>query len=149
MQIEIRELRETDIQALADIEAQTFSMPWSARSFQTLLENPYCFYFVALVDGRIVGGAGYTELCGEANIDNVVVAQNYRAQGIGQALLQALIAHGEARRITAFTLEVRVSNAAAIHMYEKFGFSSEGIRPGFYERPREDAVIMWRRQDKI
>ena len=66
-----------------------------------------------------------------------------------QALLQALIAHGEARRIAAFTLEVRVSNAAAIHMYEKFGFLSEGIRPGFYERPREDAVIMWRRQDKI
>ncbi len=147
MQIEIRELREADIRALADIEAQTFSMPWSARSFRTLLENPYCFYFVALVDGRIVGGAGYTELCGEANIDNVVVAQSYRAQGIGQALLQALIAHGEARRIAAFTL--RVSNAAAIHMYEKFGFSSEGIRPGFYERPREDAVIMWRRQDKI
>ena len=145
MQIEIRELREADIQALADIEAQTFSMPWSARSFQTLLENPYCFYFVALVAGRIVGGAGYTELCGEANIDNVVVDEAYRGRGIGQALVRKLLDMGWARQIKAFTLEVRVSNRAAIHIYEKAGFQCEGIRPGFYEKPREDAMIMWKK----
>jgi len=146
MQIEIRELREADIQALADIEAQTFSMPWSARSFRTLLENPYCFYFVALVDGLIVGGAGYTELCGEANIDNVVVDERYRGMGIAQRMLGELIRRGEEKGVQAFTLEVRAGNAAAIHVYEKLGFASEGIRPGFYEKPAEDAVIMWRRK---
>ena len=147
MRIEIRELREEDIENLAEIEAQTFSMPWSAGAFRELLKNPYCFYFVALADGEIAGGAGYTALSGEASIDNVVVAEQYRNLGIGQALLRELIAVGEAAGLTVFTLEVRVSNGAAIHIYEKYGFRSEGIRPGFYEKPREDAVIMWRRND--
>ena len=147
MRIEIRELQEEAIEALAEIEARTFSMPWSAGAFRELLKNPHCFYFVALADGEIAGGAGYTALCGEANIDNVVVAEKYRNRGIGQILLRELIAAGEAAQLTAFTLEVRVSNEAAIHIYEKTGFHSEGIRPGFYEKPREDAMIMWRRND--
>lgn len=147
MQIEIRKLQEEDIEALAEIEAEIFSMPWSPEAFRELLKNPFCFYLVALADGEVAGGAGYTELSGEASIDNVAVAKRHRNMGIGQALLQELIALGEARQITAFTLEVRVSNATAIHIYEKFGFCSEGIRPGFYEKPREDAMIMWRRRD--
>ena len=61
-------------------------------------------------------------------------------------MLSELICRGEAFGITEFTLEVRVSNASAIHVYEKLGFRSEGIRPGFYEKPVEDAMIMWRRQ---
>ena len=63
-----------------------------------------------------------------------------------EAMLRELIARGEAAGVEAFTLEVRVSNAAAIHIYEKEGFRSVGIRPGFYEKPREDAMIMWRRK---
>ena len=120
-------------------------MPWSAKDFRDLLSHAYCFYLVALADGKVVGCCGCTESYGEANIDNVVVAEAYRNKGIAQAMLQELIARGEERQIQAFTLEVRVSNAAAIHMYEKCGFRSEGIRPGFYEKPREDAMIMWRR----
>lgn len=144
-EIEIRELQEEDIETLAEIEAKSFSMPWSAGSFRELLSHPYCFYLVALVGGKVVGCCGYTESCGEANIDNVVVEEAYRNQGIAGAMLKELIARGEERRIQAFTLEVRSSNAAAIHIYEKNGFRSVGIRPGFYEKPREDAVIMWRR----
>lgn len=146
MGIEIRKLREEDIEALAEIEAQTFSMPWSANAFRELLERPYCDYIVALADGRVVGGAGCTNLCGEVNIDNVVVAEGHRNRGIGQALLEALIARGEEGRAEAFTLEVRVGNKAAISLYEKNGFRSEGIRPRFYEKPTEDAMIMWRRK---
>ena len=149
MQIKIRELCGEDTGVLAEIESKSFSMPWSKKDFENLLKHEYCFYLVALADDMVVGCCGYTESFGEASIDNVVVAQEYRNQGIGQALLQELLAVGEADQVQDFTLEVRASNAAAIHVYEKFGFRSEGIRPGFYERPREDAVIMWRRQDKI
>ena len=60
-------------------------------------------------------------------------------------LLQRVLQEGEALGMNAFTLEVRVSNATAIHLYEKYGFVSEGIRPGYYDKPKEDAMIMWRR----
>ena len=52
---------------------------------------------------------------------------------------------GNREGVSAYTLEVRISNEAAIHMYEKLGFVSEGIRPNFYEKPTEDAMIMWKR----
>ena len=141
---QIRRLRDL----LAQMEAEAFSMPWTAQDFRGLLERSYCFYLVALADGEIAGCCGYTDLCGEADIDNVVVGSRYRNQGVAQAMLEELIARGEARGVEAFTLEVRVSNAAAIHIYQKYGFRSEGIRPGFYEKPREDAMIMWRRKFK-
>ena len=146
MQIEIRELQDGDAGELAGMEEEAFSMPWTESDFRGLLTHAYCHYLVALADGRLAGCCGYTESCGEANIDNVVVAKEYRNCGIAQAMLQALIDRGETEGIEAFTLEVRVSNTVAIHIYEKFGFRSEGIRPGFYEKPREDAVIMWRRK---
>lgn len=145
MQIHIRQLQEEDVGVLAQIEAETFSMPWSERDFRELLNHPYCFYLVAVVDGRIAGCCGFTNICSEANIDNVVVAEQYRNLGIAQAMLGELIERGEGLGVEAYTLEVRVSNAPAIHIYEKLGFRSEGIRPGFYEKPREDAMIMWRR----
>lgn len=145
MEITIRKLQEEDIPRLAEIEAESFSMPWSARDFKNLLSHSYCCYVVAVADGQVAGCAGFSNICGVANIDNVVVAADFRGKGIARMMLQELIAAGEAEQVEAFTLEVRVSNAAAIHIYEKFGFVSEGIRPGFYEKPAEDANIMWRR----
>lgn len=143
--LEIRELQDGDIEVLSAIEAASFSMPWSPRDFRDLLSREYCMYLVALVDGEIAGCAGLTNICNEGNIDNVVVAERYRGRGVATKLLEALISKGEAGGIEAFTLEVRVSNAPAIHVYEKLGFISEGIRPRFYEKPVEDAMIMWRR----
>ncbi len=145
MQIEIRKLREEDIEPLSRIESESFSMPWSPKDFRDLLTRDYCIYLVALADGEVIGCCGMTNLCQEGNIDNVVVAERFRNRGVACAMLKELIAMGEEAGITAFTLEVRVSNAAAIHLYEKLGFVSEGIRPRFYEKPVEDASIMWRR----
>lgn len=145
MDITIRKLQQTDIEPLSIIEAESFSMPWSPKDFTDLLNRDYCTYLVAEADGQVVGSCGMTNICNEGNIDNVVVAKDYRGQGICQALMKELIALGEREGVEAFTLEVRVSNAPAIHVYEKLGFVSEGIRPGFYEKPREDAMIMWRR----
>ena len=146
MEIVIRALQNSDIEALAEIESETFSVPWSKKAFEELLEHSYCFYLVALADGQPVGCCGYTISCGEACIDKVVVAKKHRNQGIAGQMLKELIAAGEDALVEAFTLEVRVSNTTAIHLYEKFGFRSEGIRPHFYEKPVEDAMIMWRRK---
>ncbi len=142
----IRPLQESDVEPLSIIEAESFSMPWSARDFADLLKRDYCVYLVAEIEGEVVGCLGMTDICHEGNIDNVVVAERFRGRGIATQLMEALFAAGENRGVVAYTLEVRVSNAAAIHLYEKMGFVSEGVRPGFYERPVEDALIMWRRQ---
>lgn len=149
MEIEVRELHMSDTKALAEMEAQAFSMPWSQKDFENLLSHPYCFYLVALAEGEIAGCCGYTRSCDEATIDNVVVSEKFRNRGIAQAMLKELISRGEADSVSAFTLEVRVSNEPAIHIYEKIGFESAGIRPGFYEKPREDAIIMWRRRQTL
>lgn len=145
LRMEIRQLQEEDIEPLSRIEAESFSMPWSPQDFRDLLDRDYCIYLVALAEGEVAGCCGMTNICREGNIDNVVVAERFRNRGVARAMLEELIRMGGEAGITAFTLEVRVSNAAAIHLYERLGFVSEGIRPGFYEKPTEDAMIMWKR----
>jgi ribosomal-protein-alanine N-acetyltransferase len=145
MELIIRELREEDIEPLSRIEAESFSMPWSPQDFADLLKRSYCTYLVAELDGQVVGSCGMTNICNEGNIDNVVVGEQFRGRGIATRLLESLFELGDEMGVEAYTLEVRVSNAAAIHVYEKLGFVSEGIRPRFYERPTEDAMIMWKR----
>ena len=86
MEIVIRELQDGDVGRLAEIEAESFSMPWSEQAFRELLSHSYCVYLVALADGEIAGCCGYTNAGGVANIDNVVVAPRFRERGeIGRA----------------------------------------------------------------
>ena len=143
--ITIRPIAEKDIKRLAEIEADSFNTPWSEQSFRDLLSIDYARYLVAEIAGEVVGSAGMRVVCGEGDIDNVVVEKSHRGQGIAQKLIEELLELGEKEGVKEFTLEVRVSNAPAIHVYEKAGFKSEGVRPGFYEKPTEDALIMWRR----
>lgn len=140
--VTVREFREEDIPELSRIEAESFSMPWSAEAFRGLLARSYCTYLTALADGKVAGCCGYTDSFHEANIDNVVVAAEYRNRGIAQAMLAKLLELGAKSGVESYILEVRAGNHTAIHIYEKLGFFSVGIRPGFYEKPIEDAVIM-------
>lgn len=145
----IRELRAEDVEPLSVIEARSFSMPWTAADFARLIEDRNSRYLVAEEDGRVVGCCGVTNVSGDGEIDNVVVDEAYRNRGIATALLRETLRTGYAMGVEAFTLEVRVSNAPAIHIYEKAGFVSEGIRPRFYERPTEDAMILWKRDRTV
>ena len=94
MNITIRDLQEEDVKRLSEIEAESFSMPWSEKDFRDLLSHPYCVYVVALVDGEPVGCSGFTNICDVANIDNVVVAPAFRGMGVAQAMLRELISRG-------------------------------------------------------
>ncbi|MDE5892060.1 MAG: ribosomal protein S18-alanine N-acetyltransferase [Acetatifactor sp.] len=145
----IRELRDEDVEPLSVIEARSFTMPWSAADFARLIQDRNSQYLVAEVDGRVVGCCGVTNVSGDGEIDNVVVDEAYRSRGIATALLRETLRRGYDMGVEAFTLEVRVSNAPAIHIYEKAGFVSEGIRPHFYEKPTEDAMILWKRDRKV
>lgn len=144
----IRDLRDEDVEPLSVIEARSFTMPWSAEDFARLIQDRNSQYLVAEVDGRVVGCCGVTNVSGDGEIDNVVVDEAYRNRGIATALLRETLRRGYDMGVEAFTLEVRVSNAPAIHIYERAGFVSEGIRPRFYEKPTEDAMILWKRDRK-
>ncbi len=145
MQMLIRKMTEKDVPQVAALEAANFSMPWSEHAFYEQLEKGNALYLVAEKEGQIIGVCGYMESFGEADICNVSVDQSYHNRGVATTMLKDLMTEGKRRGISAFTLEVRAGNAAAIHLYEKMGFMKEGLRRGFYERPREDAVIMWKR----
>lgn len=145
LKIVYRRMTPKDVPFISKLEEETFSMPWSAKDFLEMIGKEDARYYVAEKDGQLLGGCGVLLIAGEGNITNVVIAPEARNQGIGTGMLRHLMKESEQEGIKAFTLEVRVSNAAAIHVYEKLGFVSEGIRPGFYEKPTEDAMIFWKR----
>lgn len=145
MDIVVRRMTEKDVPKVAELEASNFSMPWSEKAFYEQLNNEYALYMVAVYNETVLGVCGYLESFGEADICNVSVDKSFQNKGIATKMLETLMREGADKGVVAYTLEVRAGNLAAIHLYEKLGFVSEGIRPGFYERPKEDAVIMWKR----
>ncbi|NLJ97374.1 MAG: ribosomal protein S18-alanine N-acetyltransferase [Clostridiales bacterium] len=140
----IREMLETDLDEVCVIEAETFSDPWSKTSFLDSLSDSNNCYLVAVVDRSIVGYCGYYGVAPEGYIYNVAVSKNYRRQGIGCKMLEELIKQASLRGITSMTLEVRVTNRPAIELYKSLGFNQKGIRKDFYNKPKEDAIIMWK-----
>lgn len=145
MNLQIRPLKMEDVPVLARMEEKIFSRPWSEKSFADLLNHDYILCLVAEMDGIHVGCAGLTMLDNEGNIDKVMVREDFRGRGVAYQMLGCLMEEARKRGITEFTLEVRVGNQPAIHLYEKLGFVSEGVRPKFYDKPTEDALIMWLR----
>ena len=139
----IREMKPEDIPAAAAIEQQIFSQPWSEQGFLSSLNLADTLYLVVYEGERLIGYCGLLQSFDEADITNVAVVSDVRNCGIGYAMLSELMKQGKERGIARYTLEVRVSNSPAIRLYEKLGFESVGIRKNFYDRPKEDAMIMW------
>ena len=141
----IRGMAAKDVEAASRIESEAFSMLWSADDFLEMVEADYAYYYVAELDGEIAGCCGIRNIAGDGEITNVVVASRHRKKGIGRKLMEYMLERAGENGIGDCTLEVRVSNQPAIRLYESLGFKGEGVRPDFYERPREDALIMWKR----
>lgn len=142
----IRPMTENDVEDAAKLEERCFSMPWKAADFAQMISAPYAHYFVAKLQEKTVGIIGLRELAGDAEITNVAVDESCRRRGIGRMLVSTVMQKCDELGINDVTLEVRVSNLGAIALYKEFGFESEGIRPGFYDNPNEDALILWRRK---
>ena len=143
--VQIREMMPGDVEAASEIEREAFSMPWQAKDFLEMVQADYAHYYVAVEDGRVIGCCGLRDMAGEGEITNVVVDASLRRQKIARTMLEYMLAKAEERGIGAYTLEVRCSNLPAIRLYESLGFLGEGVRPGFYDKPKEDALIMWKR----
>lgn len=138
----VRPMQEQDLPQVAAIEKQCFTMPWSEKSFLDACKTPENIYLVCENEEGIAGYCGMWTVLGEGNITNVAVAEPYRQQSVGTALLQELERRGREKAVTVFFLEVRESNFAARKLYGKLGFRDIGRRKRFYERPEEDAIVM-------
>ncbi len=150
MNIIIRQMTETDIPRVAALEKMVFSDPWSEKVYRETFELPDVEYVVAVdadADPKesIIGAAGVRNIVGTGEITNVMVHPDHRGRKIARRMLEELLERGRKLGAYDFTLEVRISNEPAIKLYESLGFVSEGVRPGFYNNPKEDAVIYWLR----
>jgi [ribosomal protein S18]-alanine N-acetyltransferase len=141
-----RRLSLRDLPAIEEIEQRSYATPWSRSMFAGELSKPSSICLGAF-DSETSGLLGYliiSRYVDAWHVMNLAVAPTLRRQGIATALLERLFDQtaGESRR--GYTLEVRVSNDAAIKLYERMGFKARGIRRGYYTDNREDALIMWR-----
>lgn len=135
------------VEQVAEIAAEVFSHPWTRQGFIEALPGEDNCFLLCMEEEIVLGYCGLYMAADEGEIINVAVKPKYQGQGIGNMLMQALIAEGESRGITRLFLEVRVSNLSAIGLYEKHGFVKQGIRKNFYQDPKEDAYVMNRIQD--
>lgn len=138
----IRTMQKGDVAAVAALEAQIFSMPWSAAGFADTLLREDVIFLVAYEQDELLGYVGIYCTLDEGEITNVAVAPAARRRGIARALLTELKRQLACRNVAQIVLEVRVSNEPAIRLYEQLGFSVLGVRKNFYEKPTEDAYIM-------
>lgn len=145
MEYEIREMTPQDVPQAAALEAQIFSQPWSEKGFLDTLHSQDALYLTVWGEGNLLAYCGFLQSFETADIMNVAVREEYRRRGIAYAMLAELMNRGRQRGIKRYTLEVRAGNTAALQLYARLGFESAGIRKNFYEKPREDAVILWTR----
>ena len=140
--MEIVRMNESHIEGIAALERRCFTDPWSSRSIASELSNPLALWLVAQEEGVVAGYIGSQSVLGEADMLNLAVAPEYRRRGLGTMLIGTLEGLLMQQGVSCLTLEVRVSNEAAIRLYEKLGFSQVGRRRNYYEKPREDAWIL-------
>jgi ribosomal-protein-alanine N-acetyltransferase len=140
--MEIIRMDESHVAQVAALEALCFSDAWSEKSVASELTNQLSLWLVAVDGGTVAGYVGSQTVMGWADMMNLCVAPDYRRQGLGRELVLELVRQLRRNGATCLTLEVRVSNAPAIALYEKLGFAQVGRRPRYYEKPREDALIL-------
>ena len=137
----VRFMKEEDVKGVAKIEKECFASPWSEKSLSEEMENGNAYFFVADINGEIVGYMGTISVFGECSVTNIAVKEKYRGKGIASSLLERAILNSVYLGDEFITLEVRKSNTPAISLYEKYGFRKMGERKNFYRLPTEDAYI--------
>ena len=137
----IRDMAESDIKEIVDLEKDCFSEPWSEDSLKDELTNETARFYVLRDNEKLLGYIGANNICGEVYITNVAVNSAFRGKGYGKMLVNHLLKQSEFEKSLFVTLEVRKSNVNAIALYEKCEFKKIGERKNFYSKPTEDALI--------
>ncbi len=134
-----------DVDDVAEIEKQSFPIPWSRAAFvDELTRNARALYIVVRDESETtVGYGGMWLVCDEAHVTNIAVRSDRRRRGVGTAVMIGLMGLAQSKGASRMTLEVRVSNRPAQELYSRLGFRPAGVRPRYYMDNREDALIMW------
>jgi ribosomal-protein-alanine N-acetyltransferase len=142
--VEIRSLESRDLGAIEQIERRAYPTPWSRSMFASELAKPTSICLGAFEGLDLIGYVINSRYVDAWHVMNVAVDPEHQRRGIATQLLERLfeLTRDDERR--GYTLEVRVTNEAAIRLYERLGFEARGIRRGYYTDNREDALIMWR-----
>ena len=140
--IELRPANERDLGWIESLERERFSLPWTREQLEHQINGSGSLLLVACCGGEPAGYMGLDFVLDEGYVTNVCTAPAFRRRGVASALIDGVTARGRELGLSFITLEARVSNAAARSLYAGKGFIEAGIRPGYYERPKEDAVIM-------
>jgi ribosomal-protein-alanine N-acetyltransferase len=144
--IVVEPLRRRHVPAIMPIENSSYPKPWTINVFNNEIEmmrRGERTYLVAREGSAVVGYAGMMYAVDDAHVTNIAVARDRQRRGVATRLLGELAWAAVERGSTAMTLEVRVSNVAAQHLYHRFGFEAAGVRKNYYENV-EDAIVMWR-----
>ncbi len=148
MTLDIRRLILADLDDVEGIEREAYPTPWSRSMFAGELAKPSSAslgaYDVDAPGGPLVGYLIISRYVDAWHVMNIAVTAAYRRHGVAKQLLEELFVRTESDARRGYTLEVRVSNTAAIALYESLGFHSTGVRRGYYTDNREDALIMWK-----
>jgi len=149
---EIRSMVERDIPQIAQIEKAVFNAPWSEAAFRSELHDNAMALYLVLTDDRqpdeVLGYCGLWKIFDEGHITNIAVRPEHQGKKLGKMLLHAMINWAWSNEMKHVTLEVRVGNDRAITLYKNTGFVEAGVRPGYYDAGREDALIMWLHRDE-
>ena len=140
----VREMQVEDLEQVMEIEQDLFSVPWTKEGFFTFLTRDNAMFLVVEEKGEILGYCGLLIVLDEGDITNVAVKRNRQNEGIGKFLMESLIRLATDLGVTTIHLEVRAGNEKAIRLYERVGFTRDGIRKKYYTDPTEDAVLMTR-----
>ena len=138
----ILEMKAEHVAQVAELEKLCFADPWSQMSIESELRSIWSYWLVAVQDDQVVGYIGSQSTVDETDVMNIAVHPQWRRRGIGESLINSLIGELKNRGSHSLTLEVRASNAPAIGLYEKLGFTQVGCRKNYYRNPKEDALIL-------
>jgi len=139
----MRPMRGEDVDAVIGIETQQFTIPWEASTFLDLIDRPSAELWVAEhPDAGVIAYAVLWCILDQGELANVAVRPEYAGRGYARQLLDGMFVLAKGRGVETVFLEVRDSNARAVDLYRSFGFTDVGRRKNYYEKPREDAVVM-------
>jgi ribosomal-protein-alanine N-acetyltransferase len=145
--ITVRRAGMDDLPALNRLEKLCFSPPWSERTLREMLESSLDTVWAAVTPNhKTAAYLDYREVAGEGELMRVCVDPAFRGRHFGRMMVDTMLREAGRRGVTAVTLEVRASNAAALRLYGNCGFRREAVRKDYYDSPKEDAIIMWRRE---